>query len=380
MSNPWNSIKLTDYENHMSLDSVGQLQALNRLMAVQFNAYPVKTAVVLGVAGGNGLEHIDTDKYRTVYGIDINEEYLKEAHKRHKDKEKVLRCLQLDIINEADKLPNAELVIANLLVEYIGYDAFKNAVSKIDPEYVSVVIQINTDTKAWVSDSPYLHSFDRLDEVHHQMEENELAECLDEIGYVKTGTEREDLPNGKAFVRLDFKKQRNRIITTERLVIRPVETGDCAAIHKYAGDPSIDMMLYLPNETMEDTENYVKFAVSEWAKEEPEDREYVVLLDGEIIGGVNLEKIGNDPVYEIGWVIRKDKRGSGYATEAAKALSDYAFEVLKAEQVQSHCDSRNNASEKVMRNIGMTLANDKGTRIYPKTATKSGEYLYILKR
>ena len=206
MSNPWNDIKLSDYENHMSLDSVGQLQSLNRFMAKQFEAFPVKTAAVLGVAGGNGLEHIDTDKYQTVYGIDINEDYLKETYNRHKDKEKVLRCLNLDLINEADKLPHAELVIANLLVEYIGYDAFKEAVKKIDPKYVSAVIQINTDTKAWVSDSPYLHSFDRLDEVHHQMEEQALTDCLKQAGYSFSSSEKEDLPNGKALVRLDYIK------------------------------------------------------------------------------------------------------------------------------------------------------------------------------
>ena len=207
MSNPWNSIKLIDYESHMSLDSVGQLQSLNRMMASQFEDFPVKTTVVLGVAGGNGLEHIDLDKYQTVYGVDINEDYLKEVYKRHEDKKKALRCLQLDIVNEADKLPRAELVIANLLVEYIGYDAFKNAIKKINPEYVSVGIQINTDKKAWVSDSPYLHAFDRLDEVHHQMEEQAMTECLKEIGYKNTGSFRDDLPNGKALVRLDYKKE-----------------------------------------------------------------------------------------------------------------------------------------------------------------------------
>lgn len=206
MSNPWNDIKLSDYENHMSLDSVGQLQSLNRFMAKQFDAYPVKTAMVLGVAGGNGLEHIDTAKYQTVYGIDINEDYLKQTYLRHKDKENVIRCLKLDLINEADRLPRAELVIANLLVEYIGYDAFKEAVRKIDPEYVSAVIQINTDENAWVSDSPYLHAFDGLDEVHHQMEDGAMTECMKTAGFEKILTEQEDLPNGKALLRLDYRK------------------------------------------------------------------------------------------------------------------------------------------------------------------------------
>ena len=206
MNNPWEEIKLEDYENHMKLDSVMQLQTMNSLMREQFEAYPVSTAMVLGVAGGNGLEHVRCDKYETVYGIDINEDYLKVVSERYKNLAGVLKCLCIDLTKDADKLPHAELVIANLLIEYIGYDAFKNAICKIDPKYVSCVIQINTDENQWVSDSPYLHAFDRLDEVHHQMEENALSEAMSDTGYSLIFQDRKDLPNGKALVRLDYSK------------------------------------------------------------------------------------------------------------------------------------------------------------------------------
>lgn len=206
MNNPWEEIKLEDYENHMKLDSVMQLQTMNSLMKEQFEAYPVSTAMILGIAGGNGLEHVSPDKYETVYGVDINEDYLRVVSERYKDLAGVLKCLCIDLIKDADKLPHAELVIANLLIEYIGYDAFKNAISKIDPKYVSCVIQINTDEKQWVSDSPYLHAFDRLDEVHHQMEENALSEAMSDTGYSLIFQDRKDLPNGKALVRLDYSK------------------------------------------------------------------------------------------------------------------------------------------------------------------------------
>jgi len=206
MSNPWNEIDLSDYENHMSLSSVGQLQSLNRFMAKQFESYPVKTAMVLGVAGGNGLEHVRKEKYQTVYGVDINEQYLKSVQERYGNKLDVLKCLKIDILNEADRLPEAELVIANLFVEYVGYDAFVKAIKKIVPEYVSVVIQINTDVNAWVSDSPYIHAFDGLDQVHCQMEEEALSVCLKNAGFEKILKEQDDLPNGKALVRLDYRK------------------------------------------------------------------------------------------------------------------------------------------------------------------------------
>ena len=204
MSNPWEEISLNDYENHMSLDSVKQLQIMNSIMKEQFEAYPVSTAMVLGVAGGNGLEHIRQDKYRTVYGVDINEDYLRIVSERYAHLSDVLKCLKIDLICYADQLPGAQLLIANLLIEYIGYDAFQRVVCKVNPEYVSCLIQINVDDKQWVSDSPYFHAFDGLDEVYHQMDEKSLLTKMQEIGYKDILQSRIPLPNGKAFIRMDF--------------------------------------------------------------------------------------------------------------------------------------------------------------------------------
>jgi len=209
MDNPWKDISLNDYENHMSLDSVHQLQAMNLIMKDQFEAYPVDTSIVLGIAGGNGLEHVRCDMYKTVYGVDINEDYLKAVSERYSSLNGVLECLQIDLINECDKLPEADLVIANLLIEYIGYEAFVNAMMRVRPQYISCVIQINIDEDQWVSDSPYLHAFDRLDEVHHQMEEQALTDAVEEAGYKKILVQSNPLPNGKALLRIDFERNQN---------------------------------------------------------------------------------------------------------------------------------------------------------------------------
>ena len=204
--NPWEEISLETYEKHMSLDSVYQLQAMNRMMKDQFDIYPVETVMVLGIAGGNGLEHINTNKYKTVYGVDINALYLHETKNRYPNLSDILQCLHLDIVSEADKLPHSEFLIANLLIEYIGYDAFINAINIIKPEYISCVIQINTDEEMWVSDSPYIHAFDGLDEIHHQMETDILNDKLNSIGFKLILQDMIELPNGKALVRLDYQK------------------------------------------------------------------------------------------------------------------------------------------------------------------------------
>ena len=50
MSNPWEKINLSDYENHMSLDTVYQLQALSEMMHEQFYTYDVNSIMILGIA------------------------------------------------------------------------------------------------------------------------------------------------------------------------------------------------------------------------------------------------------------------------------------------------------------------------------------------
>lgn len=209
MKNPWEEISLDDYESHMSLDSVYQLQTMNAIMKAQFEDFQAETAMILGIAGGNGLEHIRTEKYKAVYGIDINEGYLEKIRERYPMLGNVLRLMCLDLTSEADRLPKAELVIANLFVEYIGYQAFVEAIRQICPRYVSCVIQINGEAEKWVSESPYLHAFDRLDEIHHQMEENELEDEMNKIGYVCISKSASSLPNGKKLLRIDFAKSTN---------------------------------------------------------------------------------------------------------------------------------------------------------------------------
>lgn len=203
MKNPWKDILLDDYENHMKLDSVKQLQAMNEMMKTQFEDYPASRVMILGIAGGNGLEHIQKNQFEKVYGVDINASYLQEIKNRYMNLNGILECLCIDLLKEYDQLPTADLVIANLLIEYIGYECFLKVIQQVKPKYVSCIIQINEEDH-WVSDSPYLHVFDRLDEVHHQMEEQLLEKKMNEIEYRKIKTYEYPLPNGKKLVQMDY--------------------------------------------------------------------------------------------------------------------------------------------------------------------------------
>lgn len=203
MANPWEEISLDDYESHMKLKSVMQLQAMNEMMKGQFDAYPISSVMILGVAGGNGLEHVQKDKFEKIYGVDVNFSYLQEVIRRYPNLEGMLECLCVNLMEKTDMLPKADMVIANLLIEYIGYECFQKVIKHVNPKFVSCIIQINIEDN-WVSDSPYLHVFDGLEQVHHQMEEQALEQAMEAIGYHTIKTLEHLLPNGKKLVQMDF--------------------------------------------------------------------------------------------------------------------------------------------------------------------------------
>ncbi len=190
----------------MKLDSLKQLQTLNEMMKDQFAAYPVSRVMILGLAGGNGLEHIAKERFERVYGVDVNAAYLEEAARRYPSLAGVLECLAVDLREKPCRLPEAELVVANLLIEYIGCTCFQKVIRRVRPSFVSCVIQRNEEA-GWVSDSPYLRVFDVLEQLHRQVEAAELEAAMFEIGYRAAGTLERGLPNGKKFLRMDFERR-----------------------------------------------------------------------------------------------------------------------------------------------------------------------------
>lgn len=207
MNNPWAEVPLEDYENHMQLNTVCQLQALDQLMAGQLFCYAASTIMILGVAGGNGLRHLRSGSFDKVYGVDVNPAYLATCRQRYAALGEMLVLLEGDLTDPAFRLPQADLLLADLLVEYIGYEYFSHVVCQVEPQVVSCVIQLN-EGESFVSDSPYLHVFDPLCTVHRQMEQGRLTDTMRAIGYQLVLEQPQPLPNGKALLRLDYRKEK----------------------------------------------------------------------------------------------------------------------------------------------------------------------------
>ena len=77
----------------------------------------------------------------------------------------------------------------------------------------------------------------------------------------------------------------------------------------------------------------------------------------ELIGCCGLRPY-HENSYEIGFHLRPQFWGKGYATEAAAAVIDYAFTVLKAEALFAGHHPNNTASSKVLRKLGFHYIGD----------------------
>ncbi len=120
------------------------------------------------------------------------------------------------------------------------------------------------------------------------------------------------------------------ILETERLYLRELVPSDTKELRKVLSDP--ESMQYYPHPFSEEEvdkwilwniENYHNYQHGLWA---------VILKEGQVfLGdcGITMQNIENEIVPEIGFHIIKEYSKRGYATEAARACKDYAFQVLK---------------------------------------------------
>ncbi|MCI9553530.1 MAG: methyltransferase type 11 [Acutalibacter sp.] len=207
MMNPWEQIPLYIYEAHMSLEQVAQLQALNCIMKNQWRASPsAVSAAIFGIAGGNGLEHCG-NKLQTIYGFDVNQKYLQACAQRFRSVlGERLQLQQVDLTEQGSKLPVVDLVIADLVIEYIGIKTFCAHVAMVKAKYVSCVIQRQLEPTSFVSASPYQEQFQAVNQLHQDVDPHCLQKEMLQYGYVLVLREISDLPNDKQLLRLDFEK------------------------------------------------------------------------------------------------------------------------------------------------------------------------------
>lgn len=147
-----------------------------------------------------------------------------------------------------------------------------------------------------------------------------------------------------------------RVLETERLFLRTFQEEDVEPLVAINQDSKV--MRFFPSEpTREETIALIDKIISH--QDEKNFSLYAVEIKktGEMIGFVGLLAVTFEahftPAIEIGWRLSSQHWNQGYATEAAKAVLDYAFRKLDIEEVVSFTSVLNKPSIRVMQKIGL---------------------------
>jgi RimJ/RimL family protein N-acetyltransferase len=146
-------------------------------------------------------------------------------------------------------------------------------------------------------------------------------------------------------------------LVTERLVLRPWNPDDAKAALGAYGDAEVARWLTPVMDRVRD-ESSMRVVLQQWIAEDermltPAGRWAVELrAGGQLIGGATLLPLPPDDEFEIGWQLRPDSWGHGYATEAGIALARWAF-AQGIDQVIALVRPANTRATATARRIGM---------------------------
>jgi RimJ/RimL family protein N-acetyltransferase len=161
------------------------------------------------------------------------------------------------------------------------------------------------------------------------------------------------------------------ILETPRLTLRELTAEDADALARILGDP--ETMRYYPAP-------YDRAGVEQWIARNRQRYEndgvglWAMVLKsptlksaapefipprsaGELVGdcGIIRQEVEGEHLYEIGYHLRRDFWGQGFATEAAVACRDWAFTHLPVNRLISLIRPENIASQRVAERNGMKI-------------------------
>ena len=182
-------------------------------------------------------------------------------------------------------------------------------------------------------------------------------------------------------MRPDYGKPRDPpTLETDRLILRKMTPGDAEAIFSYASDPEVTRyVVWDTHRTIEDSRAFLNLTVRGY--ESGADPTWGIVYKGDhsFIGTCGFAILEPEHARaEIGYVISKEYRGRGLATEAVRAMISFGFREMDLNRIEAQCIAENTASARVMQKAGMTHEGTLRQRELVKGAYRDMEMYSIL--
>ncbi len=143
------------------------------------------------------------------------------------------------------------------------------------------------------------------------------------------------------------------MLESDRLIIRPFVEDDVDDVFEMRSDPDLMRFIRAPQIERHQAEDWLRLITSKWDKS---GIGFCALIDKKskhFVGWCGLWILKETNEIEIGYAIRRDLWGMGFATESAKRILKYAFEDLNLKRVVAVAFPENSGSIGVMKKIGM---------------------------
>lgn len=143
-------------------------------------------------------------------------------------------------------------------------------------------------------------------------------------------------------------------LDTPRLRFREMTPDDLDLMAGLLGDPAV-MTYYPAPKTREEAAKWIAWNQGNYAQH-GHGLWIIETHDGEFLGdcGLTWQKInGESTELEVGYHVRADRQGAGYATEAAAACRNFARDTLRSRRLVAIIHPENTASRRVAEKLGM---------------------------
>ncbi len=157
-------------------------------------------------------------------------------------------------------------------------------------------------------------------------------------------------------------------LLTGRLILRPLEESDLDAYTELHSFPEVRRSLRLPDD-FDRGQAWLSMARTrgQWELRGTGQFALEERSTGRLVGRAGLHRPEQEdwPGVEVGWALRPDVWGRGYATEAGTASLAYAFDVMGLAEVFSTILPDNTRSQAVAARLGLTLVEERVLSNFP---------------
>jgi len=148
---------------------------------------------------------------------------------------------------------------------------------------------------------------------------------------------------------------RNIQITSERLMLRPIQLADSALIFAYRSNSVINQYQGWIPKTIGDIHDFITNLTSPEFNLPGSWFQFVIIRkdNGELIGDIGIHFLDFDGYQvELGITLNENHQGNGFATEALTGVINFLFDRLNKHRITASIDPRNLKSIQLFELLG----------------------------